>query len=86
MMHTTNLRKVGGSVMLAIPPALLDILNLKVGASIGIVVDGASLVIKAAGRPRYTMDELLAASNYVDRPSDEDRDWLDGPVVGRELL
>ena len=23
-MHTTNLRKVGGSVMLAVPPALLD--------------------------------------------------------------
>jgi hypothetical protein len=22
--HTTNLRKVGGSVMLAVPPALLD--------------------------------------------------------------
>ena len=26
-MHTTNLRKVGGSVMLAVPPALLDILH-----------------------------------------------------------
>ena len=23
-MHTTNLRKVGGSVMLAVPPAMLD--------------------------------------------------------------
>jgi hypothetical protein len=28
-MHTTNLRKVGGSVMLAVPPALLDILHLR---------------------------------------------------------
>ena len=27
-MHTTNLRKVGGSVMLAVPPALLDVLQL----------------------------------------------------------
>ena len=26
-MHTTNLRKVGGSVMLALPPAILDMLN-----------------------------------------------------------
>ena len=25
-MHTTNLRKVGGSVMLAVPPAILDLL------------------------------------------------------------
>ena len=26
-MHTTYLRKVGGSIMLAVPPALLDILR-----------------------------------------------------------
>jgi antitoxin ChpS len=34
-MHTTNLRKVGRSVMLAIPPALLDILHLQPGAKGG---------------------------------------------------
>ncbi len=27
-MHTTKLRKVGGSVMLSTPPALLDVLHL----------------------------------------------------------
>ena len=31
-MYTTNLRKVGGSVMLAVPPAVLDILHLQAGA------------------------------------------------------
>ena len=30
-MHTTNLRKVGGSVMLAVPPAILDQLHLRLG-------------------------------------------------------
>jgi antitoxin ChpS len=35
-MYTTNLRKVGGSVMLAVPPAILDLLNLRVGATVGI--------------------------------------------------
>ena len=30
-MHTTNLRKVGGSVMLAVPPALLKLLQLGPG-------------------------------------------------------
>lgn len=34
-MHTTNLRKVGGSVMLAVPPALLDFLHLEPGAKVG---------------------------------------------------
>ncbi|SEJ02047.1 antitoxin ChpS, partial [Nitrosomonas eutropha] len=31
-MHTTNLRKVGGSIMLAVPPALLDVLHLSAGS------------------------------------------------------
>ena len=29
-MHVTNLRKVGGSVMLTVPPAVLEELHLKV--------------------------------------------------------
>ena len=37
-MHTTDLRKVGGSIMLAVPPALLDILRLRPGAKVGIAV------------------------------------------------
>jgi antitoxin ChpS len=37
-MHTASLRKVGGSVMLAVPPALLDILRLQPGAKVGITV------------------------------------------------
>ena len=36
VMHATNLRKVGGSIMLAVPPPLLDLLNLGVGAQVDI--------------------------------------------------
>ena len=85
-MHTTNLRKVGGSVMLAVPPALLDILRLKAGAADGIAPDGENLVVKAVIRPRYTMKELLAASDYADAHVGEDRDWLDTQPIGRELI
>lgn len=85
-MHMTNLRKVGGSIMLAVPPALLDVLKLKAGASVGVAVDGDRLIIEASLKPRYTMAELLAASDYSAEPSDEDRQWLDAPAVGQELL
>ncbi|MEW6363357.1 MAG: antitoxin, partial [Acidobacteriota bacterium] len=34
-MHITTLRKVGGSIMLAVPPALLDILHLQPSAKVG---------------------------------------------------
>ncbi len=62
-MHTTNLRKVGGSVMLAVPPALLDILHLQPGAKVGIAVESGRLVVEPQQRPRYTLDELLAQCN-----------------------
>ena len=85
-MHMTNLRKVGGSVMLAVPPALLDILHLKAGACVGIDVDGGRLVVEAAPKQRFTMAELLAASDYSSAPNPEDREWIDAPAVGKELL
>ncbi len=83
-MHQTNLRKVGGSVMLAVPPALLELLHLKAGASVGVAVDGGRLVVEASQRPRYTMAELLAASDYAGAP--QDREWLDAPAMGKEIL
>lgn len=72
--------------MLAVPPALLDLLNLKAGASVGVVVDGGRLVVEASPRPRYTLAELLAASDYSRLPSPEDREWLDAPAAGKEML
>ncbi len=84
-MHITNLRKVGGSVMLAVPPAFLELLHLKAGAAVAIAVDGERLVIEATPRPRYTLDELLATSDYREPLSPEEREWVDAPSVGKEI-
>jgi len=85
-MHTTNLRKVGGSVMLAVPPAILDLLHLKAGATVGVAVDGGRLVVETLPRPRYTLAELLAASDYSQPQLPEEREWVDAPAVGGELI
>ncbi len=85
-MHTTNLRKVGGSVMLAVPPALLDILRLRPGAKVGIAVESGRLVVQPQRRPRYTLDELLAQCNPKAPRAKEDRDWLDNKPAGAELI
>jgi antitoxin ChpS len=85
-MHTTNLRKVGGSVMLAVPPALLDVLHLAAGAKVGLAVDNGRLVVEPAARPRYTLEELLAQCDASTEISAEDREWLDARPVGDELL
>ena len=85
-MHTTNLRKVGGSIMLTVPPALLDILHLAAGAKVGLAVDNGRLVVEPASRPRYTLDELLAQCDASAEVSAEERQWLDSGPVGGELL
>lgn len=85
-MHTTNLRKVGGSVMLAIPPALLDVLHLSAGAKVELAVDNGRLLVEPKARPRYTMAELLAASDYSQPQAPEEREWVDAPAVGDELI
>lgn len=85
-MHTTHLRKVGGSIMLAVPPALLDVLHLGAGTKVGLTVDNGRLVVEPQARPRYTLDELLAQCDPAAPASAEDREWLDARPVGNELL
>ena len=85
-MRTTTLRKVGGSVMLAVPPALLDLLHLQAGATVGIAVEGSRLIIEANPRPRYRLDDLLDQCDTASEMSAEDREWLDAKPVGHELL
>ena len=85
-MYTTNLRKVGGSIMLAVPRALLDLLNLGVGAKVDIGVENGRLVIEPKARPRYSLDELLAQCDENEVPSSENRAWIDAKPVGKELL
>ena len=85
-MHTTRLPKVGGSVMLTVPPALLDVLHLTAGARVGLAVDKGRLVIEPCARPRYTLDELPARCDPSAERSQQEREWLDAPAVGREVI
>ena len=62
-MHTSNLRKVGGSVMLALPPAVLDMLELKAGARVGLQVEGGRLLIEHEKQPRGRRDRKSTRLN-----------------------
>ena len=85
-MHITNLRKVGGSVMLAVPPALLDILQLRSGAQVGIAIESGRLVVEPQRRPRYTLDDLLAQCNSRKARTRPEREWLSNKPAGNEIL
>lgn len=85
-MYTTNLRKVGGSVMLAVPPAILDVLHLSSGSVVGMAIENGRLLIEPQTKPRYSLEELLAQCDESAELSADDNDWLNAMPVGAELL
>jgi antitoxin ChpS len=85
-MHKTSLRKVGGSVMLTVPPVMLDLLQVHAGAPVGVSVEKGRLIVRPETRPQYRLSDLLAESKFPKRGSRKDRAWLDAPPVGGELL
>jgi antitoxin ChpS len=72
--------------MLVVPPVLLNLLNLQAGATVGVDVEDGRLVVEPKKKPHYTLDELLENSDYSQPQPPEEREWLDAPAVGRELL
>lgn len=84
-MSTTNLRRVGGSIMMALPRAFLDQLHLRAGSPVEIEVDQGRLIVESA-KPRYSLEELLAQCDTTAEMSADEREWLNSEPVGRELL
>lgn len=72
--------------MLVVPPVFLDQLHLKPGSTVSLTVENGCLVVNPKPAPRYTLAELLAASDYSQSLSAEEREWLDSPAVGGELI
>lgn len=85
-MHTTNLRKVGGSVMLAVPPAVLEMLHLHAGAAVDVAVADGRLVIEPKQQKSYSLKELLAQCDAKAPLPAEDKDWTSSAQAGRELI
>ncbi|KAA5933721.1 antitoxin [Pantoea sp. Bo_2] len=85
-MFITRLKKVGGSVMLAVPPAVLKTLALSTNSEVGMTIDNGYLIVKPQNRPRYSLEELLAQCDPHAEMSKEDREWIDAPAAGKENL
>jgi antitoxin ChpS len=85
---STRLKKVGGSVMLTVPPAssLLNALSLGTDNEVGMVIDNGRLIVEPHRRPQYSLAELLAQCDPNAEISAEEREWLDAPAAGQEEI
>lgn len=82
MLHT-NLRKVGGSVMLAVPPTLLKKLGLDAGKTVSLDIQDGKLVVQSKKKPAYKLADLLAEQQALNLEQDA---WDGMKPVGREEI
>lgn len=85
-MYSANLRSVGGSVMIAIPKTLLEVLGLRSNAKVGLSVVRGKLVIEPNPKPRYSLSQLIEQCDASAPVSREDTEWLADPPTGGEAL
>tara|TARA_R110001583_G_scaffold180893_1_gene338065 strand:+ start:381 stop:632 length:252 start_codon:yes stop_codon:yes gene_type:complete len=83
-MVTLKLLKIGDSVMLTIPPTILEELHLKVGAAVHLTIDNDRLIFSP--KPSYSLEELIAKCDASAPISPEVQEWLNAPAVGKELF
>jgi antitoxin ChpS len=84
-MHT-NLRKVGGSVMLAVSPVFLKELQITCGSTVDVALKDGQLVVRPIAKSKYKLADLLAQCDPKAKMPSEDRQWLDSAPIGNEIL
>lgn len=84
-MPFATLRTVGGSVVMAIPKPILELVHLQAGAQVDIDVRDGCLLVSPRKRPRYTLSELLSQCDPSQPLSAEEQEWLDAPAIGEEF-
>lgn len=85
-MYTSNLRKVGGSVMLAVPPAILDMVQLQSGSTVSLMVESGRLIVSPEPKKKYSLQELLTQCNTRAPLPETDDEWTSVAPVGKELI
>lgn len=87
MAVTSKIRKQGGAAVITIPPALLKLMNLDVGAEVELSVDRGKLLAQPAARrrKRYSMVELLEGAASMERLNAEVAWAREGDPVGHEI-
>jgi len=86
MAVTSKIRRQGGAAVITIPPALLKLMDVDVGAQVALsVADGELTARPVAQKKRYSLKELLEGSDEIKRLTAETEWAREGDPVGREI-
>jgi antitoxin ChpS len=87
MAVVSKIRRQGGAAVMTIPPALLKLMNVEVGAQISLSVAEGELVARPVNvsRKRYSLRELLQGADAMAELNAETAWAREGEPVGREV-
>lgn len=88
MSVTSKIRRQGGAAVITLPPTLLKLLHLEVGAQLELNVVGGELIARPVIKPprkRYSLAELLEGCEDVAELNAQTAFAREGDPVGREL-
>lgn len=87
-MNLATLRNWAGAVAVSLPKKLLALLGLRAGSEVEVRVKDGSIVLSPA-RTRHTLAQLEKEQRALERALGRplgDKEWLESPPRGRELL
>jgi antitoxin ChpS len=87
-MDVLTIRKVGGSLMVALPKAAAEQLGLQDKQRIAFEIKKGRIVLdpKVYVRPKYKLADLIAECDADAPIPEEAQEWLDAPSVGSEIV
>ncbi|MBB3394970.1 MULTISPECIES: PbsX family transcriptional regulator [unclassified Rhizobium] len=87
MTNTAKIRRQGGATVFSIPPALLKMLGVEVGAELTLVVNNGALVATPTKtKKRYTLAELLEGADEMAALNKKAASWNASSPVGNEVF
>jgi antitoxin ChpS len=84
-MYTTTLRETNGAFSIDVPTQVVNENHLSPGAHVGVLLQNQEAT-GVSSRRRYSAEQLAREHAAILDQLDDNREWIDAPAVGRELI
>jgi AbrB family looped-hinge helix DNA binding protein len=86
VMASVSIRQSGGANIVSIPKAIVNTLGLQVGSQLDLSIKNGQIILTPV-EEEMTLESLLDGSpKECFKVTDEDKEWLEMPTVGKEVL
>ncbi len=79
------IRQSGGANIISIPKAILKTLGLHVGSTLDLSIVDSKIVLTPVVEKQTLEDLLLGSAQEKLHYTEEDREWIEAPTVGKEI-